>query len=167
MIRGPRDRRRRRSDIASRRAAITGSSGALTTRHLGRGDVMARLLIVLAVAVGLAADVGAQPKAPPVKPDREIRWALYVTLAPSWFDPGELTAGFITPFRVLSAMHDALFNALPGNLMATPCSRQCRAISWRPASPSRGRRARTARGTSSNCTKASCSTTAIRSPRRT
>src|SRR5262249_56944610 len=54
----------------------------------------------------------------PVKPEGEMRWALYVTLAPAWFDPGEVTAGFITPFWVLYAMHDALFKAMPGSMMA-------------------------------------------------
>ena len=47
-----------------------------------------------------------------------MRWALYVTLAPSWFDPGEITGGFLTPFWVLYAMHDALVKPMPGNLMA-------------------------------------------------
>ena len=26
----------------------------------------------------------------PYKPEGEMRWALYVTLSPSWFDPGEV-----------------------------------------------------------------------------
>ena len=47
-----------------------------------------------------------------------MRWALYVTLAPAWFDPGEITGGFLTPFWVLYAMHDALVKPMPGNLMA-------------------------------------------------
>jgi peptide/nickel transport system substrate-binding protein len=46
-----------------------------------------------------------------------MRWALYVTLAPVWFDPGEV-AGQLTPFWVLYAMHDALVKAMPGNLMS-------------------------------------------------
>src|SRR5205085_4682511 len=47
----------------------------------------------------------------------EMRWALYVTLAPAWFDPGEITGGFLTPFWVLYAIHDALVKPMPGNLM--------------------------------------------------
>ena len=47
-----------------------------------------------------------------------MRWALYVTLAPAWFDPGEVAGGFLTPFWVLYAMHDALVKPMPGNLMA-------------------------------------------------
>ena len=36
-----------------------------------------------------------------------MRWALYVTLPPVWFDPGEVS-GQLTPFWVLYAFHDAL-----------------------------------------------------------
>src|SRR2546421_475897 len=76
------------------------------------------VIAVLAVAV-LVANAQAQPRpAPPTKPDGEMRWALYVTLAPAWFDPGEVTGGFLTPFWVLYALHDALVKPLPGNLMA-------------------------------------------------
>src|SRR5437773_11747196 len=50
------------------------------------------------------------------KPEGEMRWAIYVTLAPQWFDPAEVM-GQITPFWVLYAMHDALVKPMPGNLM--------------------------------------------------
>jgi len=48
------------------------------------------------------------------KPDGEMRWALYVTLSPAWFDPGEVV-GVLTPFWVLYALHDALVKPMPGN----------------------------------------------------
>src|SRR4249920_4118010 len=51
------------------------------------------------------------------KPEGEMRWALYVTLSPVWFDPGEVV-GVLTPFWVLYALHDALVKPMPGNLMA-------------------------------------------------
>jgi peptide/nickel transport system substrate-binding protein len=51
------------------------------------------------------------------KPDGEMRWALYVTLSPVWFDPGEVT-GQLTPFWVLYALHDALVKPMPGNLLS-------------------------------------------------
>src|SRR2546425_8085250 len=57
-----------------------------------------------------------EPAASQPKPEGEMRWALYVTLAPLWFDPGEV-AGQITPFWVLYAIHDALVKPMPGNLM--------------------------------------------------
>src|SRR3954467_223763 len=49
-----------------------------------------------------------------VKPEGEMRFALYVTLAPAWFDPGESVVGVITPFWVLYALHDALVKPMPG-----------------------------------------------------
>jgi peptide/nickel transport system substrate-binding protein len=55
-------------------------------------------------------------EASPPKPDGEMRWAIYVTLAPQWFDPAEVQ-GQITPFWILYAMHDALVKPMPGNLM--------------------------------------------------
>ena len=43
-----------------------------------------------------------------------MRWALYVSLVPAWFDPGDVV-GVLTPFWVLYAMHDALVKPMPGN----------------------------------------------------
>ena len=75
---------------------------------------MNRFVIAALLIAGLASNALAQPKAAaPVKPEGELRWALYVTRAPAWFDPGELTAGSITPYWVLYAMHDALLKAMP------------------------------------------------------
>jgi len=80
---------------------------------------MIRLVLATVLVTGLVSNAAAQPKpATPTKPEGEMRWALYVTLAPAWFDPGETTAGFITPFWILYAMHDALVKPMPGNLMA-------------------------------------------------
>jgi peptide/nickel transport system substrate-binding protein len=76
---------------------------------------MRSFLIALLIAAALVGDATAQPAA---KPDGEMRWALYVTLTPAWFDPGEVTGGFLTPFWVLYALHDALVKPMPGNLMA-------------------------------------------------
>ena len=52
-----------------------------------------------------------------LKPEREMRWALYVTLSPAWFDPGEVV-GVLTPFWVLYALHDALVKPMSGNHLA-------------------------------------------------
>ena len=52
-----------------------------------------------------------------------MRWALYVTLSPVWFDPGEFQG--LTPFWVLYAIHDALVKPMPGNAWAP-----CLAESW-------------------------------------
>src|SRR5213592_2930730 len=51
------------------------------------------------------------------KPEGEMRWALYVTIPPLWFDPGA-NVGVITPFWIAYALHDALVKPMPGNLMA-------------------------------------------------
>ena len=77
---------------------------------------MKRFVMALVIVVAFCSQAAAQSRGP--KPEGEMRWALYVTLAPSWFDPGEITGGFLTPFWVLYAMHDALVKPMPGNLMA-------------------------------------------------
>ena len=43
-----------------------------------------------------------------------MKFALYVTIAPAWFDPGEAQPGFFTPFWMLVALHDALVRPMPG-----------------------------------------------------
>src|SRR5205814_7800996 len=81
----------------------------------GRKHTMKSLLIALLIVAALAGSAAAQPT---TKPDGEMRWALYVTLTPAWFDPGEVTGGFLTPFWMLYALHDALVKPMPGNFMA-------------------------------------------------
>jgi len=71
------------------------------------------LLASLLLCLGFAGAGAAQ-----AKPDGEMRWALYITISPNWFDPGEVV-GQLTPFWVLYALHDALVKPMPGNL-ATP-----------------------------------------------
>src|SRR5215470_2969904 len=71
---------------------------------------MLALGVALLVGAGLASEAAAQ-----AKPEGEMRWALYVTLAPVWFDPGESVIGVLTPFWVLYALHDALVKPMPGN----------------------------------------------------
>src|SRR5215510_5750449 len=68
-------------------------------------------LVVILLAGGLVDRAAAQNK-----PEGEMRWALYVTLSPVWFDPGEVV-GQLTPFWVLYALHDALVKPMPGNQM--------------------------------------------------
>jgi peptide/nickel transport system substrate-binding protein len=68
------------------------------------------LVLVLLLGSGLPASAQA-------KPEGEMRWALYVTLAPAWFDPAEVI-GVLTPFWVMTALHDAVVKPMPGNLMS-------------------------------------------------
>jgi peptide/nickel transport system substrate-binding protein len=50
------------------------------------------------------------------RPTGELVWAWHVTIAPAWFDPGEVPAQ-ITPFGIIYALHDALVRAMPGERM--------------------------------------------------
>src|ERR1700704_3742735 len=74
------------------------------------------LILGCALALLVAAGGAIEPAAAQAKPEGEMRWALYVTLSPVWFDPGDVL-GQITPFWVLYAIHDALVKPMPGNLM--------------------------------------------------
>src|ERR671924_1757455 len=53
------------------------------------------------------------------QPSGRMTWAIHVTIAPTWFDPGE-TPGIITPFMFLYALHDALVKPMPDGPMS-PC----------------------------------------------
>ena len=82
-----------------------------STRSLALGGL---LLLCPLLAGGVFDSAAAQ-----AKPEGEMRWAMYVTLSPVWFDPGESVIGVLTPFWILYAMHDALVKPMPGNAMAT------------------------------------------------
>jgi peptide/nickel transport system substrate-binding protein len=42
----------------------------------------------------------------------QLTYGVHVSLAPTWFDPGE-ASGIITPYMLLHALHDALVKAMP------------------------------------------------------
>jgi peptide/nickel transport system substrate-binding protein len=71
------------------------------------------------LGLSAAALVSGVPVAAGAAPQGQIAIAAHVSLAPTWFDPAE-TAGIITPFMMLYAMHDAMMKAMPGN-PAAPC----------------------------------------------
>src|SRR5436190_6343148 len=73
----------------------------------------AAAILASGVALGGASSATAQ-----TKPEGEMRFAVYVTLAPGGLDPGEAQPGFVTPFWVLVALHDALVKPMPGSRMA-------------------------------------------------
>src|SRR5688572_11015458 len=83
-------------------------------RRMRRRALGLCLICTLVAAVGLGSPVAAQTKR-----EGELELALYVTISPQWFDPGE-TTGFITPFWFLYPMHDALVKNMPGKTSA-PC----------------------------------------------
>ncbi|HYB69791.1 MAG TPA: ABC transporter substrate-binding protein, partial [Candidatus Bathyarchaeia archaeon] len=82
-------------------------------------------LSVRALAVALVMAL-TPPAASPVRAAAagQITLAVNISLAPTWFDPAE-TAGVVTPFQMLYALHDALVKPMPGNAWAP-----CLAESW-------------------------------------
>jgi peptide/nickel transport system substrate-binding protein len=81
------------------------------------GRRIVALGLAMALTFALAALVPASRARAQAKPEGEMRFALYVTISPLWFDPAEVT-GFITPFWLMWAMHDALVKTMPGTAMA-------------------------------------------------
>jgi peptide/nickel transport system substrate-binding protein len=67
------------------------------------------LIVVLTLLIGLAPH--------PAAAQAQMTWAVHISLAPVWFDPGEHT-GIITVMKVLYALHDAMVKPMPGNAMA-------------------------------------------------
>ena len=68
-------------------------------------------VVMLALAVlGSLAPTGAT-----AAPEGQLTWAVHVTLAPRWLDPGETEAA-ISPFMVLYPLHDALVKLMPGGM---------------------------------------------------
>src|SRR2546430_16686514 len=86
----------------------------------GRWRIVTVALVSLTVLVGACVGTATAQ----AKPEGEMRWALYVTLSPLWFDPSEVI-GQLTPFWILYGLHDALVKPMPGNLQAP-----CLAESW-------------------------------------
>jgi peptide/nickel transport system substrate-binding protein len=83
---------------ASRRdvTILDGAAGSLTRRSL--------LALTAAGAVVSRERASAAPKG-------QLTYGVQVSLAPSWFDPGE--AATISPYMLLYALHDALMKAMP------------------------------------------------------
>jgi peptide/nickel transport system substrate-binding protein len=80
------------------------------------GRLRFALVCVLCALLTLRSGLSS-PAAGQTKPEGEMRWALYVTLPPVWFDPGEVS-GQLTPFWILYALHDALVKPMPGNMLS-------------------------------------------------
>ena len=78
----------------------------------------ARRKLFLAALLASVMSLGGPGLATETKPEGEMRFALYVTVAPAWLDPGEAVPGNLTPFWMLYALHDALVKPMPGNPMA-------------------------------------------------
>jgi len=77
--------------------------------HAVSASLTRRSLFAL-TAAGIAARAGEAAAAP----QGQLTYGVHVSLAPSWFDPGE-AAGIITPYMLLYGLHDALVKAMPDN----------------------------------------------------
>jgi peptide/nickel transport system substrate-binding protein len=73
-----------------------------------RRRLVALVLVVTLLPLLVPVRAGAQS---------QMTWAVHISLAPTWFDPGEHT-GIITLMMVLYAVHDAMVKPMPGNAMA-------------------------------------------------
>ncbi len=72
--------------------------------------VVRSFLFVLALALLVTSPT---PRAA-AAPEGQMTWAVHVSIAPAWFDPGE-HPGIITSMLVFYALHDALLKPMPGN----------------------------------------------------
>ena len=70
-----------------------------------------RFLLIIALVLITGAPSRAAPQG-------QITIGVHVSLAPTWFDPAE-TAGIITPYMVMFALHDAMVKPMPAGF-STP-----------------------------------------------
>ena len=92
-------------------------NGAHAAARVWRGTVPVKLahwrLIPILVALVLVA-AGSMPAR--AAPEGKLTWGVHISLAPTWFDPGEMPS-LITPYMVMYALHDSLVKVMPGNPM--------------------------------------------------
>ena len=84
----------------------------MTSRHT-RSIVAGALALLWLVPCSLTSAPARAAEAPA----GQMTWALHFSLAPTLFEPAE-TAGLITPFMLLYALHDALVKPMPERAMA-------------------------------------------------
>ena len=70
-----------------------------------------RRLIIFSAAVLFVPWAAIRPAA---AAEGQMTWAVHVSIAPTWFDPGE-HPGIITSMMTFYALHDALLKPMPGN----------------------------------------------------
>src|SRR2546428_144717 len=108
-------------------ARLRGCASLATVSNVGEDCGMRgrrRLIVTMALVSVILIGAFVGTATAQAKPEGEMRWALYVTLSPLWFDPSEVI-GQLTPFWILYGLHDALVKPMPGNLQAP-----CLAESW-------------------------------------
>ena len=83
---------------------------------MSRSVQLTRRNTLALASAGLAASA-VRPAA--AAPSGQLTIGVHISLAPTWFDPAE-TAGIITPFMVMYALHDAMVKPMPqGNPSAS------------------------------------------------
>ncbi len=87
--------------------------GGLRRPNSGHRVALTRRELLALTALGVVS--GAPGAAPAAAPAGELTWAMYVSLAPAWFDPAD-TSGVILSFILLYALHDAVVKPMPGEL---------------------------------------------------
>jgi peptide/nickel transport system substrate-binding protein len=102
------------------RSTATGSGMSPITP--GPTTATRRDFLAAAAAGALSGLAGSGPAA--AAADGQLTIGVHISLAPTWFDPAE-TAGIITPFLVMYALHDAMLKPMPGQNPAL-----CLAESW-------------------------------------
>jgi peptide/nickel transport system substrate-binding protein len=78
------------------------------------GQATRRLFFAVAA---LAFSAGVPAPASAAGPADQLTWGVHVSLAPTWFDPAEMS-GIITPYLIYYALHDALVKPMPGKPFA-------------------------------------------------
>jgi peptide/nickel transport system substrate-binding protein len=79
------------------------------------GTLRRHVLALVALALALTVAVPSPGRA--TGPEGQLTWGVHVSLAPTWFDPAEMS-GIITPYIVYYALHDGLVKAMPGQPFA-------------------------------------------------
>ena len=81
------------------------------------GDLSRRDVLKMSAALAGAQVLASTGSAGAAQPEGQVTWGVHVSLAPAWFDPAE-TAGTVTPFMVMYALHDAMVKPMPGQPQA-------------------------------------------------
>jgi peptide/nickel transport system substrate-binding protein len=84
-------------------------------RREGGTFLPTRRHVIALVALTLLACTPGPVKA--ASTDSQLTWGVHVSLAPTWFDPAEMS-GIITPYMVYYALHDAVVKPMPGKAFA-------------------------------------------------
>jgi peptide/nickel transport system substrate-binding protein len=95
----------------------TVQAGAVPAVPKGFGQRTALLRRHLVAAIAAALIAASSAAAPAASPQGQLSWGVHVSLAPTWFDPAEMS-GIITPYMILYALHDALVKPMPGQPFA-------------------------------------------------